>query len=242
MEKDSSTRVEILKQAWRTSSENRSSWITNEKTEAELAQAKIRKAPKHASFARQIKALTARTLKMTYRDPMGMAGSLLEAISMAIITGWVFLKLDGSLAGIRSRQGAIYTAASLQGYLILLFETYRLTIDIELFDREYAEGVISVPSFLISRRLARVFVEDLPVPLIYSVIFYFMVGLDARPSQLFVFFAVNLLMQYIAVTLSMLCVSVSRDFAGASLIATWPIPYSPWGVAISSKLIRYLCG
>lgn len=219
LEKDSSTRVEMLKQAWRTSSENRTPWIADEKSEAELAQAKTRKARKHASLGRQIKFLTARTLKITYRDPMGMVGSLIEAISMAIITGWIFLNLDGSLAGIRSRQGAIYTAAALQGYLILLFETYRLTIDIELFDREYAEGVIGVPSFLISRRLARVFVEDLPVPLIYSVIFYFMVGFDARASQFFVFFAVNLLMQYIAVTLSMVCVSVSRSFAGASLIA-----------------------
>ena len=196
-----------------------STWIADEKTEVDITPAKSKKMRKQASLRRQIRILTARTLKVTYRDPMGMAGSLFEAFSMAIITGWIFLNLDGTLAGIRSRQGAIYTAASLQGYLILLFETYRLTVDIELFDREYAEGVVSVPSFLISRRLARVFLEDLPVPLIYCVIFYFMVGFDVRASQFFVFFAVNLLMQYIAVTLSMLCVSVSRNFAGASLMA-----------------------
>ncbi|KAI4269866.1 MAG: hypothetical protein LQ337_007036 [Flavoplaca oasis] len=219
LEKDSSMRVEMLKQAWRDDSEKRASWIADEKTEVEITPAMSKKVQKQASLSRQIRILTARTFKMTYRDPMGMAGSLFEAFSMAIITGWIFLNLDGSLAGIRSRQGAIYTAASLQGYLILLFETYRLTIDIELFDREYAEGVISVPSFLISRRLARVFVEDLPVPLIYCVIFYFMVGFDVRASQFFVFFAVNLLMQYIAVNLSMVCVSVSHNFAGASLMA-----------------------
>ncbi|KAL8669211.1 MAG: hypothetical protein Q9168_006193 [Polycauliona sp. 1 TL-2023] len=219
LEKDSSTRVEMLKQAWRTASERKSTYSPDEKTGLEIIHSKGKRSRKHASLSRQIKVLTAGTFKITYRDPMGMVGSLLEALSMAIITGWIFLNLDGSLAGIRSRQGALYTAAALQGYLILLFETYRLTIDIELFDREYAEGVVSVPSFLISRRLARVFVEDLPVPLIYSIIFYFMVGFDARASQFFVFFAVNLLMHYIAVTLSMVCVSVSRNFAGASLIA-----------------------
>ncbi|KAL8918882.1 MAG: hypothetical protein Q9172_005240 [Xanthocarpia lactea] len=219
LEKDSSTRVEMLKLAWRTSTANRTLWDADEKSDAELAPAKSKKARKHASLTRQIKVLTARTFKITYRDPMGMVGSLLEAFTMAILTGWIFLNLDGSLAGIRSREGALYTAAALQGYLILIFETYRLTIDIELFDREYAEGVISVPSFLISRRLARVIVEDLPVPLIYSVIFYFMVGFDAHAGQFFVFFAVNLLMHYIAVTLSMVCVSVVRNFAGASLIA-----------------------
>ncbi|KAL9000508.1 MAG: hypothetical protein Q9169_000801 [Polycauliona sp. 2 TL-2023] len=219
LEKDSSTRVEMLKQAWRTASEKRVSWVTDEKTGVESTKAKSKDSGKHTSLGRQIEVLTARTFKMTYRDPMGMLGSLLEALSMAIITGWIFLNLDGSLAGIRSRQGALYTSSALQGYLILLFETYRLTIDIELFDREYAEGVISVPSFLISRRLARVFVEDLPVSFIYSVIFYFMVGFEARANQFFVFFAVNLLMQYIAVTLAMVCVSVSRNFAGASLVA-----------------------
>ncbi|KAL8907211.1 MAG: hypothetical protein Q9171_005944 [Xanthocarpia ochracea] len=219
LEKDSSTRVEMLKLAWRISTANRTLWNADEKSDAEFAPAKSKKARKHASLARQVKVLTARTFKITYRDPMGMVGSLLEAFSMAILTGWIFLNLDGSLAGIRSREGALYTAAALQGYLILIFETYRLTIDIELFDREYAEGVISVPSFLISRRLARVIVEDLPVPLIYSVIFYFMVGFDAHAGQFFVFFAVNLLMHYIAVTLSMVCVSVVRNFAGASLIA-----------------------
>ncbi|KAL8811787.1 MAG: hypothetical protein Q9200_001519 [Gallowayella weberi] len=219
LEEASSTRVDMLKQAWRISSEN-GSWTSEQKIDAELPPGKISKlGRKHASLGRQIRVLTARTFKTTYRDPMGMAGSLIEACSMAIITGWIFLNLDGSLAGIRSRQGALYTAAALQGYLILLFEAYRLTIDIELFDREYAEKVTSVPAFLISRRLARLFVEDLPVPLIYSVIFYFMVGFDARANQFLVFFAVNLLLHYIAVTLATLCVSVTRNFAGASFIA-----------------------
>ena len=66
---------------------------------------------------------TSRTLKTTIRDPMGIAGSLVEAISLGIIARWIFVKLDGSLAGIRSREGALYTAATLQGFLILLLET-----------------------------------------------------------------------------------------------------------------------
>ena len=167
----------------------------------------------------QIKILAQRTLKVTIRDPMGVAGSLFEATTMAIITGWIFLQLDGSLSGIRSREGALYTAASLQGYLILIFECYRLTVDIQLFDREYREGTISVPSFLISRRLGRMFIEDVPVPLMFSVIFYFMVGFRAIASQFFVFFGIVLVMQYIAVSYATLCIAVSRNFAGATLVA-----------------------
>lgn len=221
-EKSSAARVESLKQVWRVSSLDRLSKSYQEKRlysgipKTTGANTNNRHT---TALSRQIKVLTARTFKMTYRDPMGMAGSLLEAVSMAIINGLIFLQLDGSLAGIRSREGALYTAAALQGYLILLFETYRLTIDIELFDRERSERVVSVPAFLASRRLARLLVEDIPVPFIFSIIFYFMVGFRSDASQFFTFFAVSLLMQYIAVTLAMTCVAVSRNFAGASLIA-----------------------
>ena len=219
LEATSSARVDTLKRAWRDLERRFSDLIDEKDGNVTDGIAKVKPKSQKSTLIRQIKVLTARTVKVTYRDPMGMAGSLLEATSMAIILGWIFLHLDGSLQGIRSKEGALYTAASFQGYLILLFETYRLTLDIQLFDREYSEGVLDVPAFLVSRRLARAFVEDVPVPLIFSVIYYFMAGFRPLASQFFIFFAVTLLSQYIAVTLATLCVAVSRNFAGASLIA-----------------------
>lgn len=173
---------------------------------------------KKVSFRRQFRVLTSRTFKTTIRDPMGVAGSLLEAIGMAVINGWIFLQLDQSLAGIRSRQGSLYTASSLNGYLILLYETYRLTIDIRLFDRERNEGVVTVPAFLLSRRVARFPLEDLPVPLLFSIIFYFMVGYRLDAAQFFIFFALTLLTHYIAVTFAAVSIGIARNFPGASLV------------------------
>ena len=219
LEATSSARVESMKQSWR-ASESRLSNVFDEKDKDIvdcLGNAKLKS--QRSTLMRQVSVLTARTVKVTYRDPMGMAGSLVEATTMAIIIGWIFLHLDGSLQGIRSKEGALYTAAAMQGYLILLFEAYRLTIDIRLFDREHSEGVVGVPAFLISRRLARIFIEDVPVPLIFSTVYYFMAGFRPVASQFFTFFAVTLLSQYIAVTLATVCVAVSRNFAGASLIA-----------------------
>jgi len=43
----------------------------------------------HTALYRQVRVLTARTWIVTIRDPMGMLGSLIEAIGMAIIMGWV---------------------------------------------------------------------------------------------------------------------------------------------------------
>nr|KMM64532.1 ATP-binding cassette sub-family G member 8 [Coccidioides posadasii RMSCC 3488] len=140
-------RIEKLQRAWRESPNNR---LLDEKASSQNRGIASEKAyqsitpQKGASFGQQFRVLTARTMKMTVRDPMGMTASLFEAIGMAVMNGWVYLRLDRSLAGIRSRQGSLYTASSLNGYLILLYEVFRLTTDIQLFDRERNEGVIPV--------------------------------------------------------------------------------------------------
>lgn len=213
-------RVNGIKEAWR----KHSSALATEKNDLNSASAGTistnrSKHAEHTPLIRQIRVLTARTWTVTIRDPMGMFGSLLEAVSMAVITGWIFLNLDGSLSGIRSRQGALYNAAALQGYLILLYETYRLTTDIQLFDEERRQGIISIPAFLISRRLARFAIEDIPVPLIFSLIYYFMAGFRSDGAVFLTFFSVVLLLHYIAVCFAMTCIAVSRHFAGASLVA-----------------------
>jgi hypothetical protein len=219
-EKESAARVEVIKRAWR-DRETKTSQIDDDtdtkskgsspRTTPEVVKRQSR--PRHTSLLRQIRVLTARTWVTTIRDPMGMVASLIESIAMGVIMGWIFLQLDGSLAGIRSRQGALYTAAVLQGYLILLYETYRLTTDVQLFDEEARQGVVSIPAFLISRRLARLVIEDVPVPLIFSLIFYFMTGFRTNGDEFMIFFAIILLEQYIAVCFATLCVAVARHFA-----------------------------
>jgi hypothetical protein len=88
--------------------------------------------------------------------------SILEAVVVGFTLGWTFYHLDDSLQGIRSRQGAFYTASSVQGYLMLVYEIYRMTEDIQIFDRDYSEGVLNVTPFLLSRRVAKA-LEDIPV-------------------------------------------------------------------------------
>lgn len=215
LEVASRARMDHLREQWR----NRpASVMDSEKRPTSMPLLADPGTMKKVSFRRQFGVLTSRTFKTTIRDPMGVAGSLLEAVGMAVINGWIFLQLDESLAGIRSRQGSLYTASSLNGYLILLYETYRLTIDIRLFDRERNEGVVCVPAFLLSRRVARFPLEDLPVPLLFSIIFYFMVGYRLEPGQFFIFFALTLLTHYIAVTFAAISIGVARSFPGASLV------------------------
>ncbi|KAI1459670.1 P-loop containing nucleoside triphosphate hydrolase protein [Annulohypoxylon moriforme] len=219
LEEESTARVECLKAAWNEESKKLFPHPTSEQVSEMKSKPKRPRMEQHAGFFRQVRVLTDRTLKVTYRDPLGMAGSILEAVFMAIITGYVFYNLGRDQSGIRSREAALYISVGLQGYLFLTFEIYRLTMDIPTFDRENSEGCVTALPFIISRRLARLFTEDIPVPFLFSVIYYFMVGFDRDVSKFFTFFSILLLNHYIAVALAVSSVAAVRHFPGASLIA-----------------------
>ncbi|KAI1100904.1 P-loop containing nucleoside triphosphate hydrolase protein [Jackrogersella minutella] len=218
LEEESTARVDRLQAAWKDESQKLFRPDTVKATEMKN-KSKRTKMGQHADFFRQLRVLTDRTLKVTYRDPLGMAGSILESILMAIITGYVFYNLSRDQSGIRSREAALYISVGLQGYLFLTFEIYRLTMDIPTFDRENSEGCVTALPYILSRRLARLFTEDIPVPFLYSVIYYFMVGFDRHVHKFFTFFSILLLNHYIAVALAITSVAAVRNFPGASLIA-----------------------
>ncbi|ODQ65475.1 ATP-dependent ABC transporter [Nadsonia fulvescens var. elongata DSM 6958] len=171
------------------------------------------------SLRNEIIVLARRSLLCSWRDPMSFAGLFLESIVMGIVVGLVFLQLDGSLTGIRSMQGLLYISTSIQAYLLIIYECYRLcNTDIRIFDREYSEGYVSPLGFVISRRLAKLLTEDLFVPLIFSTLVYFLSGLRTDGAHhFFIYFSINLILHHIAMNFALFSVSLSREFAIASL-------------------------
>lgn len=221
LESASLARVDALRQAWKSKLE-KSGVHTGQEARINPSSPPIKghvRPAQRVPFTQELKVLTSRTFKTTVRDPMGMAASLFEAVFMGVISGWIFLQLDKSLSGIRSRQGSLYTASSLNAYLVLTYEVFRLSIDIRLFDRERNEGVVTVPGFLLSRRAARFLLEDLPVPILFAVIFYFMAGYRREVNTFFVFLGINILTHYISMTVAAVAIGVSRNFAGASVVS-----------------------
>lgn len=218
LETETASRVEALHAAWAKDSVGQfpplGGIVTTSRAHRKA------KGMKHTSFWVQLKVLTDRTFKVTYRDPLGMLSAILEAILMGVLTGYLFWNLGRDQAGIRSREGGLYSTAALQGYLILLFETYRLTIDMPTYDREASENCVDPLPFILSRRIARFPTEDIPVPFIFSLFMYFMANYSERDvPKFFIFLAISIINQYIAVTCAMACVVAVRHFSGASLIA-----------------------
>jgi len=220
LEASSRARLQTLKDAWRAAMQHQTLGETRQRSPISMEV----KVDEHLhlfkpGFYRSVIVQTARSTKTIIRDPFGIFTSLFEAACLGIVAGWIFFKTPETLQGIKSREGALYCAAVLQGYLILLQETYRLSTDIQLFDEERMDGLVGVFSFLISRRLSKLLLEDLTVPLIFSLVFYFLVGFSHSVAQYLAFYAIILLCHFVSVTFATVCVAAFRDFPRASLVA-----------------------
>jgi hypothetical protein len=169
-------------------------------------------------FLRQVQVLTSRTLLTTIRDPFGLLGSWSEAVFMGLVFGLIFYKIPHDLAGIRSTQAAFYMLVAEHSYLFILLEIYRLTrVDIHLFDRERGENLITGVAWIVSRRIAHGILEDFIAPLLFCSIFSLLTGFQGNISILL---AVAVLIHYVAVSFALLCVTLLRNFAWATLIAS----------------------
>ncbi|KAL6947686.1 hypothetical protein ACO0RG_000264 [Hanseniaspora osmophila] len=194
----------------------------------------------HVNRWKQIQVQFKRTLKLSWRDHWTFVGVYLEPIVIACITGWIFYRPVKSInrdlpesqqpnsSQIRTLSASLYTAGALQGYLFLLFETYRLcSTDIKLYDMERLKTnrVITPFTFLVARKLAKFLLEDLIVPFILSIITYFMYGLNSSHGNhnstfvnFLIYFSIILVNHQVSTNLALLSVSISRNFAQASLV------------------------
>ncbi|PBK66494.1 P-loop containing nucleoside triphosphate hydrolase protein [Armillaria solidipes] len=215
-EEVSRSRVNRLIAAWKAESAIRFPSIKHELAGNRLDKRDVQKAP----VGRVTLTLISRKLKTSVRDPFGMAAAWMEAVLMGLFVGIAFYHIPDSISGVRTREAVLYTSVGLQEYLVMMYEVYRLTmIDLPIFDREHSEGIVGVVPWVLSYRSAHAVLEDIIVPLLFSAITYFMVGLAPSADRFFYYFAIALLNHYIAVTFAGFSTAMTRDFAKATIIA-----------------------
>lgn len=175
-----------------------------------------------APFWREVNILIRRNFKLQYRDPIGWFSIVFEGLFLGLLCGWLFFKPGtDTVTGVRSIESSLYTSCSLQCYLFLLYETYRLcTSDMAVFDRERMENSVSVSGFLIARRVNKLITEDFWIPLFFSLTTYFMYGLRVDSAKYFFkYFAGCLIFHLNTMTFATLSASLSRDVSIATLIS-----------------------
>lgn len=180
------------------------------------------------SFYKEVSVLTKRTFIMSYRDTSSLLGLVLGTAIFAVALGWMFFKPRPDLAGIRSITSCLYAMLEFVGFIPLFLELERLWVfDGVFFFREYKENYVSIPGFILSRRLAKLFVEDLPLAFIFASISYFMWGLrmgetvdstTTDSSHFFIYLAVAVLIHYTSMATAMASFAMAPDYSISMLL------------------------
>lgn len=168
---------------------------------------------------KQIIVLTKRNIQLNISDYPTMIATIIVPLILSSITGWIYYKPDiKTTGGLRTQVSTLYASVILQPYLYLLFDLYRLCEqDIALYDRERAEGTVSALAFMISRKASLFLTDDFLMATNFTVITYFMFGLEANANKFFTQYAVCLLSHEICASIALISVAISRDFSKASL-------------------------
>lgn len=178
---------------------------------------------------REVAVLTRRTTLMSVRDKQSLFGLSGGLLFLGVCCGWIFWKIKADLAGIRLITLALYVMLEVVGFAPLLFELERLwNHDGIFFFKEYKENCVTIPGFLLSRRIAKFWLEDVPYTFLFAVVAYFMMGLRLgatltlphnMPMFFGIYFAVTLFAGLVAMSSAMLCFALGNDFAFSSLVA-----------------------
>ena len=191
------------------------------------------------SFMQELVVLTKRTFKLTYRDIQTLLVLNLGFVFLAVTLGWIFYRPKHDLAGIRSLISVQYVVLEVVGFCAMFIEVERLwNTDGAYFYREYQEHVASIPAFILSRRLAKFFLEDLPMTIIWSVITFFMWGLRVGNGSHFgIYFTVTLLVQLACMSSTLLIYAVSSSLPMSTMYVNllYQIQNSASGYFVNAK-------
>lgn len=204
-----------------------SSYLIDDKTTQKKLESNLKsfyddsKAESKNSLFREITILTKRTFILSYRDKASLLALNGGSAILAIICGWMFYKPKQDIAGIRSLISCLYVMLEVIGFCPMFIEIERLwMVDLMFFYREHKENYVSIIGFIISRRLGKFLLEDLPLPLIFATITYFMFGLriDGSSSYYFIYFALTFLTHIISMSTALAVAALTPDFGVSATI------------------------
>lgn len=222
----SSRRIEMLVHAW--STHQNQNWqmpppLTREESQKSFKRLLIlfsRPKLDQISFFKEVAILTKRTFILTYRNKLYLLALNGGSIFLALVTGWLFYKPKHDLPGIRTTTSSLYATLEIIGFSPVFIEIERLWSNEGYnFMREYRENYVSISGFIVSRRLGKLLLEDLPVSAFFATITFFMWGLRGGVGHFFIHLLITVLVGFIGMALAMLCFGLGSDLAISTLIA-----------------------
>lgn len=170
------------------------------------------------SWYTQVYFLVGRFVRNNFRDMFSALGGLLQAIVLGLIVMAIFFQLSDDLEDIESRNGLLYITVSMEYYILMIILIERYCTELKVLDRELQDDLYEPSAYLTAHILSAAPLLILQ-PIAYAVPIYFGCNLRHGVTHALMFVAVNVFQSFIINGLVWMCLSVSRDFTLASLLA-----------------------
>lgn len=157
------------------------------------------------SWIRQTRILMERNVKETLRKKTAMMIAIIQTIIMAVLIGTVFLRIGNGQSSTVRRQPVLFFVCINQGMFGALAVINSFPAERALMLRERAAGTYYASAYFIAKTTVDTLMT-LHLPIIFSVIVYFLVGFQEVGSK-FIIFLIFMILTNIAATSLALMVS-----------------------------------
>ncbi|CAL8331717.1 unnamed protein product [Lota lota] len=173
----------------------------------------------NSSFCHQLHWVIKRTFRNLLLNPQTSVAQVGVSIFLALIVGTIFFGVKNDQSGIQNRMGALFFITTNQCFSSVsaaeLFITER-----KLFVHEYISGYYRVSVYFLSKVLSDILVLRTIPAAIFSLVSYFMIGLQVSVKAFFIFMLTVMLVSYTATAMTMAISADQSVVALANLFIT----------------------
>ncbi|MEW5315593.1 MAG: hypothetical protein WDW38_007010 [Sanguina aurantia] len=160
-------------------------------------------------WGHQFLVLLRRSIKEQWRKKNIILVQLLQAVVMAVLIGTAFLHIgDGQSSAVR-RQPVLFFCVINQGMFGALIVINSFPAERMLVLRERAAGTYYVSAYFLAKTTAETFTQVLS-PVLFTIVVYFLIGLQPVASKFFIFMAFMVLSSLAATSLALMVSAIGR--------------------------------
>ncbi|CAF0758276.1 unnamed protein product [Adineta ricciae] len=165
--------------------------------------------PLNPTWLTQVQILLRRTFQEQFRQSRIILTSLIQTIVMAVLIGTVYLKIGNTQKSTLRREPALFFCAVNQGVFGALMVINSFPVERTLTLRERASGTYFASAYFTAKIIAETLIQ-IPVPIIFSAIVYFLIGFQVTAGKFFIFMLFMLLCSLAATSLALLVSAVCK--------------------------------
>jgi ATP-binding cassette subfamily G (WHITE) protein 2 len=161
------------------------------------------------SWFHQFKVLTQRSMLDNFRSWPVVLTLMIQNIVMALLIGGAFYQIGLSQSSQIRRQPVLFFIVINQGVFAALSVINSFPSERLLILRERAAGTYQVSAYFCAKNIADTILQ-LPGPIVFSSIVYFMVGFQPVASKFFIFVAFMILDSLAAISMALMVSALAR--------------------------------